>query len=792
MKDYQPKEIEKKWQKVWEEKKLYQPVEKVKGKKNFYHLVMFPYTSGNLHLGHWYNYSGADVYARYRLLKGFNVLSPIGFDSFGLPAENAAIKNQINPRDWTEKNIERMEGQIKSIGTIYDWSREVITSRPDYYRWTQWLFLQFYRQGLVYRAKRRVNWCPSCQTILANEQVVEGKCERCGSSVVPKQVDHWLFKITDYAEELLKGLDSLDWPERTKTMQRNWIGKSEGAEIAFPLVGQPSSLAVFTTRADTIFGVTYLVISPEHPQLETLKSAIKNWPGVERYLEKAAQANVFERAGQKEKKTGLRLEGISAVNPANQEEIPVFVADYVLMNYGTGIIMAVPAHDQRDFEFAQLFHLPLKEVVKRPAGESGLGTYEGEGVMKNSGPFDGQPSEKARLEIQDWLVKEGKAKAAVHYKLKDWSVSRQRYWGAPIPMIHCPDCGWQPVPEKDLPVLLPSLARSPEFQSTTCPRCGGPAKRETDTLDTFVDSSWYYLRYVDSQNEEKIAEAEKIKAWLPVDIYIGGVEHSILHLLYARFFTKAMRDLGLVDFLEPFLKLRHQGVILGPDGSKMSKSRGNVVDPDDLVEKYGADAIRSYLCFTGPFSEGGTWKLSGLQGMVRFLRRVWRLKEKVQPAGELSLGHQKQLQQAIKKMGEDIERFHFNTALSALMILLRAWEEEKQIPKKDYLQFLQLLAPFTPHLAEELYQSFRAGEKFQSIFQTSWPNYRQEMIREDGFTLVVQINGKVRDQLEAPAGIEEKAAQAQALNSPKVKSFLGKKKIQKVIFVKDKLINFVI
>jgi leucyl-tRNA synthetase len=804
MENYYPREIEEKWQKIWEEKKIYQPAEKEAGKENFYHLVMFPYTSGNLHLGHWYNYSGADVYARYQLLQGKNVLSPIGFDSFGLPAENAAIKNKINPRDWTEKNIERMEKQIKSIGAIYDWSRKVVTSHPDYYRWTQWLFLQFYKQGLVYRAKKWVNWCPSCQTILANEQVVEGKCERCGASVVRKQVDHWLFRITRYAEELLEGLEQLDWPERTKMMQRNWIGKSEGTEVNFPIAGQSSSFLVFTTRADTIFGATYLVISPEHPLLEKIRPAVKNWPEVKVYLEKSLQEDVTRKENKKEEKTGVRLEGISAINPASEEEIPIFIADYVLMEYGTGAIMAVPAHDQRDFEFAKLFNLPLKEVVKSPSDWSGERVYTGEGEMINSGRFDGMNSEKARLEIQKWLEKKEIGKRAIHYKLKDWSVSRQRYWGTPIPIIYCSRDGWQPVPEKDLPVLLPAvddyrplkggqspLARSASFREVTCPACGRPAQRETDTLDTFVDSSWYYLRYVDAQNDRVIADPKKVKAWLPVDIYIGGAEHSVLHLLYARFFTKAMRDQGLIDFSEPFLSLRHQGTILGPDGSKMSKSRGNVVDPDALVEKYGADSVRSYLCFTGPFSQGGTWKLSGLKGMVRFLGRIWKLQEKVEVSGKLSEISQKQFQQTIKKVGEDIERFHFNTALSSLMILLRTWEKEEKIPVKEYLQLLQLIAPFAPHLAEELYQQYKE-ENVSSIFKTIWPTYQPEMTAENSFTLIVQINGRVRDQLEVTTGIKKEEAQTQALQCLKVQAFLKGKEIKKVVFVPDKLINFVV
>lgn len=805
MDNYQPQEIEKKWQKIWAEKKLYQPQDQVPGRKNFYHLIMFPYTSGNLHLGHWYNYSGADVYARFKLMQGFNVLSPFGFDSFGLPAENAAIKNKTSPHDWTENNVQKMEKQLRSIGTIYDWSREVITSHPDYYRWTQWLFIQFYKQGLVYRDKRWVNWCPSCQTVLANEQVVNGECERCHTPVIQKQIEHWLFRITNYAEALLKDLDDLDWPERTKTMQRNWIGKSEGAEVSFSLVGLEKPLVVFTTRIDTIFGVTYLVVSPENPILESLKPKIKNWSELEKYTKEAQRQTERERISQDKVKSGVEIKGILAINPATQEKIPVFVADYVLADYGTGTVMAVPAHDQRDFEFAQIFHCPTKEVITSPADRKELGAYTGEGVLKNSAQFNNLTSNQARQEIQQWLAKKEKAKKTIHYKLRDWSVSRQRYWGTPIPMVYCPHCGWQSVPEKDLPVLLPSindyqpvpgglspLARSAEFQITTCPHCGGPAKRETDTLDTFIDSSWYYLRYADPHNDKKIAAPEKIKNWLPVNMYIGGAEHSVLHLLYARFFTKAMRDIGLVDFSEPFLKLCHQGMILGPDGYKMSKSRGNVVDPDKLVEKYGADAVRSYLCFMGPFADGGTWQLGGLAGLVRFLKRVWNLKTKVSLQASLSVSLEKTLHQTIKKVSEDIENFHFNTALSALMILVREAEKEKEIPKEAYLDLLKLLSPFAPHLSEELYQSLNKAKEFKSIFQESWPSYRSELILGDSFSLIIQINGKVRDQIEVPMDIEEEKAQETALSSEKIKKWLKDGKVKKTIFVPGKLINFVV
>ena len=805
MTDYQPKQIEEKWRKIWEEKKLYQPREKVSGKKNFYHLVMFPYTSGNLHLGHWYNYTGADVYARFQLMNGFNVLSPIGFDSFGLPAENAAIKHETSPDSWTEKNIEKMESQLKTIGTIYDWSREVITSHPDYYKWTQWLFIQFYKHGLVYRAKRWVNWCPSCQTVLANEQVVDGKCERCGTPVVQKEMEHWLFKITDYAEELISGLDDLDWPERTKTMQRNWIGKSEGTEVIFPLLNSNESLKVFTTRVDTIFGVTYLVLAPEHPILQSLKSKIKNWAEVENYIQKARLETERERLSQEKVKSGVQLQGVFVVNPVNQEKLPLFVADYVVADYGTGVVMAVPAHDQRDWEFAQLFHLPIKVVIQAPSDWKGDGAYEGEGPLQNSGQFDDLMSSPARIKIQKWLTSEKRGRAAIHYKLRDWSVSRQRYWGTPIPMIYCPHCGWQPVPEQDLPVLLPKindyrpvaggfspLARSKEFQEVKCPRCGGIAKRETDTLDTFVDSSWYYLRYVDPHNQKEIADPQKIKDWLPVNMYIGGAEHSVLHLLYARFFTKAMRDMGLIHFSEPFLSLRHQGIILGPDGNKMSKSKGNVVDPDELVEEYGTDAVRSYLCFMGPFNEGGTWQLKGLTGMSRFLRRVWLLQEKVIEKGSLSTEATRTFQQTIKKVSEDIKNFHFNTALSSLMVLLRTLEKEKNISRLSYIDFLKLLAPFAPHLAEELYQKGRKGKDFQSIFQESWPSYRDDLAQEETFDLVIQVNGKVRDQLQARMGLTVEKAQVLALNSPKIQKFVQGKQIQRVVFVKNKLINFVI
>ncbi|MBI3046347.1 MAG: leucine--tRNA ligase [Candidatus Harrisonbacteria bacterium] len=802
---YNPKKIESKWQKWWEKKRIFQAEDSARGKENFYHLVMFPYPSGDLHIGHWYNFGPADVYARYKRMRGFNVMSPIGFDAFGLPAENAAIKRKIHPQKWTMQNIKAMTKQLKSMGNSYDWSRLIITCLPEYYQWNQWLFLKLYEKGLAYRKKAPANWCPSCKTVLANEQVIEGKCERCDSEVTQKEIEQWLFKITDYAERLLDDLEMLDWPERTKIMQRNWIGRSEGAEIDFPVTDSNLKIKVFTTRADTLPGATYLVLAPEHELLNLLSARILNKNAVNEYIEKAKHKSELERLAETKIKTGVEAKGITAINPYTKKEIPIWISDYVIGGYGTGAIMAVPAHDERDFAFAKEFSLPILPVVvdgKLPEGEI-KEAYFGDGVMVNSGELDNLPNHIAK----DRIIELAGGKKKINYKLRDWLISRQRYWGAPIPIIYCSLCGTVPVPEKDLPVVLPKikdfnpegtgkspLAKSKKFVNVACPKCGGAAERETDTMDTFVDSSWYFIRYADSQNKESLAEEKKIKAWLPVKIYVGGAEHTVLHLLYSRFFTKFLYDQELVNFKEPFLALRHQGIILGPDGQKMSKSRGNVVDPDDLVEKFGADSVRMHLCFMGEYHHGGPWNPTGILGVHRFLGRVWKLINDQRPTTNDQRQEDKNLEklfhQTIKKVGEDIEAFKFNTAVSALMILLNEIEKQKSHLSPAACQiFIKLLAPFAPHLAEELWQKF--GNE-TSIHLEKWPEYDEKLVMEEEFELLIQINGKLRDKVVAPKTISQEEAEKLALDRERVQDQLSKKKPKKVIFVPGRLINIVI
>jgi leucyl-tRNA synthetase len=852
---YNPQKIERKWQKLWKESGIYKTPDEVKGKKNFYHLVMFPYPSGDLHIGHWYNFGPGDVYARLKRMQGFNVMSPIGFDAFGLPAENAAIQRKIHPKIWTYKNIDRMRKQLKTIGTCYDWSKEVITCDPNYYKWTQWMFLQFFKKGLAYRAKVPANFCPSCKTVLANEQVVEGKCERCEAEVIQEEIEQWLFKITAYAEELLKDLEKIDWPETTKIMQKNWIGKSEGAEIRFQIKDFSFQIPVFTTRADTLFGCTYLVLSPEYPLIKDLESKIENLESVQRYIERAKKKTERERISEIKEKAGVEIQGIKAINPVNDREIPIFVADYVLIYYGTGAIMGVPAHDQRDFDFAKKYNLSVIEVIKpikepekpleKPplviSGDQEI-AYAGEGILINSGRFNGLSSERAKERIVEWLAKEKQAQKAICYRLKDWLISRQRYWGAPIPMIFCKKCastdssaqaGWQPVPEKDLPVLLPDikdfrptgegkspLAKSKNFVETNCPKCQEPAQRETDTMDTFVCSSWYYFRYTDPQNEREFASKEKMKKWLPVNMYIGGQEHAVMHLLYSRFFTKVLRDLGYIDFPEPFLKLRHQGMILGEDGQKMSKSRGNVVDPDKQVKKYGSDVARMYLCFMGPYSQGGPWNPRGITGIYRFLEKVWNLIAKnsksqfpmtkqFRNSNDQNSKLEKLLHKTIKKVTEDIENLRFNTAISALMILVNQLTASpkkksktsngagsKQLTVNHLRALLLLLSPFAPHLTEELWQQYIVhSSEFnvqRSIHNQSWPKYDPKLVKEEKITLIVQINGKVRDKIEVEADVSEEKAKKLALSQEKIKKWIGDKEIKKVIFVPGKLVNIVV
>ena len=828
--NYNPQKIEKKWQEIWEKTAIYNTPDKVEGKKNFYHLVMFPYPSGDLHIGHWYNFVGGDIFARFKRLQGYNVMSPIGFDAFGLPAENAAIRHKIHPKDWTYKNIEKMRIQLKSIGACYDWSREIITCDPQYYKWTQWIFLQFFKKGLAYKKKASANWCPKCQSILANEQAERGVCWRCESPVEQKEVEQWFFKITDYAKELLEDLEKLDWPEKTKIMQKNWIGKSEGAEIKFKITNQNEKfIKVFTTRADTLFGATYLVIAPEHIIIENFKENITNYKYVKSYIEKSKKKTELQRISEMKEKTGVELKGIKAVNPANNREIPIFVADYVLVHYGTGAVMGVPAHDQRDLDFAKKYNLPIIEVIKPYFQKKELPkkaplvvsdgrlekAYEGEGTLINSGRFDGMKSEVAKERIVEWLAKKELAEKAVYYKLRDWLVSRQRYWGAPIPMIFCQKCGWQPVPENELPVLLPNikdylpgpegkspLAKAKDFLQVFCPKCKSVSQRESDTMDTFICSSWYYLRYADPKNENEFASKEKLKNWLPVNIYIGGAEHAVLHLLYSRFFTKVLRDLGYLNFDEPFLSLRHQGIILGPDGQKMSKSRGNVVNPDEQVKKYGSDVVRMYLCFMGPYEQGGPWDPKGIKGVARFLKRVWNLFEKSKFESQKSKVQVKSqnlnklLHKTIKKVTEDIENFRFNTAISALMILVNEMSKEKEISKDNLKTLLLLLAPFVPHLTEELWQKFIIeNSEFKienSIHNQSWPKYNPSLLKEEKIILIVQVNGRVRDKIEAKSDVSQKEVEELALSSEKIKKWTKDKKIKKTIFVPNKLINFIV
>ena len=804
MKKYDHKRIEGKWRKEWEKKKLYKISDKIRGKKNFYLLVEFPYPSGNLHVGHWYAFSVPDILARTLRMQGKNVLFPIGFDAFGLPAENAAIKNKLNPRKWTYGNIDFMRKQMRSMGTSFDWSREVVTYDPSYYKWTQWQFLQFFKKGLAYRKETAANWCPSCKTVLANEQVENGHCERCKTEVVQKNMLQWNLKITDYADRLHDDLAPLDWPEPIKDAQRAWIGRSEGAEISFQLSGasfQDESIKVFTTRADTLYGVTYLVLAPEHPLLDQLRASsfelLGNAEEVKHYIESARKKTELERQENKEK-TGVELKGVKAVNPATKEEIPVWIADYVLAQYGTGAIMAVPAHDERDFEFATKFDLPIVEVVESlDIRTSEMDTYTGEGILVNSGEFSGVETAEARKSI---TKKFGAPKKT--YKMRDWVVSRQRYWGVPIPIVHCPKCGEVAVPDKDLPVKLPEvkdylpdgrgkspLAKAKKWITVKCPKCKGKAERETDTLDTFVDSSWYFLRYTDPKNKSKFADAKKLASWMPVDLYSGGAEHTTMHVLYSRFWQKALFDMRLVKDKEPYTRRMNRSLIMGPDGQKMSKSRGNVVDPDAVVERLGADTVRMYLAFIGPYTQVSNypWNPNGVVGIRRFLERIWRLSSKVSTTRTSDVLVERLLHQTIKKVGEDVLAQKFNTAISQLMVFLNALEKSEGIGREQWKTFLCLLAPFAPHISEELWVEL--GNK-RSIHLEKWPTYTDALLKEDTITIAVQINGKTRGETRVPADAGKDAALHAAQEA--VAERLKGKQITRTIFVPERLVNFVI
>ncbi|MEE8637047.1 MAG: leucine--tRNA ligase [Dehalococcoidia bacterium] len=812
---YNAREIETKWQEKWAADHIYDVRDDCERAK-FYALTMFPYTSGDLHVGHWYAMAPSDTRARFKRMQGYNVLHPMGFDAFGLPAENAAISHGIHPYDWTMRNIENMRRQLRSMGAIYDWNREVVTCQPDYYRWTQWFFLKFFQAGLAYRGKAPVNWCPRCQTVLANEQVVgEGLCERCGTQVTERELEQWFFRITKYAEELLDH-SHLDWPEPIKTMQRNWVGKSEGAEISFRLehesLGQ-REITVFTTRPDTIFGVTFFLLAPEHP-LVSLLTVPERKAEVDRYVAWCRRQTEYERVAVGREKTGVFL-GSYIVNPLNGERVPIWITDYVLPAYGTGAVMAVPAHDERDLEFARKFRLPVRVVIAPPgwSGEELAEAYTGSGIMVNSGQYSGLPSEEGSEAICALLGEKGWGNRKVTYHLRDWLISRQRYWGAPIPIVHCDKCGIVPVPEEDLPVLLPSdaefrptgespLKHCQSFVKCTCPRCSGPARRETDTMDTFVCSSWYFLRYTSPQTPDFPFDAAKMRSWLPVDLYTGGAEHAVMHLLYARFFIKALRDMGLIDFDEPFSRLFSQGTIVYR-ADKMSKSRGNVISPDTYVAELGADAFRGYLMFIGPWELGGEWNDSGIVGISRWLNRVWSLvtTDYVPACGEL-VDHDTEKEflrlthQTIKKVTADLESFRLNTMLASLMEFtnyLSKVKEKGVLSDSSWREaircFLRLLAPTAPHLAEELW--VRTGHPY-SIHNQQWPEYDEEVAKEEEITLVIQVNGRLRDRVLVPASIGEAEAKELALGRERVKAHIDDKKLSRVIYVPRRLVNIVI
>lgn len=812
---YTPSDIEPKWQERWAAEKLYE-VRTDKSRAKWYELTMFPYTSGDLHIGHWYAMAPSDVHARYRRMQGFNVLYPMGFDAFGLPAENAAIKRGIHPFQWTIQNVENMRRQLKRMGSCFDWSREIITCLPEYYKWTEYLFLKLYHAGLAYRAKAPVNWCPTCQTVLANEQVVlQGVCERCETPVVRKEIEQWFLRITQYAEELLDH-SQIEWPDRIKIMQTNWIGRSEGVEISFA-IDRPDfkdqDLRVFTTRPDTVYGVTFAVLAPENPLVQKLTTP-ECRDGVNEYIQRTRMLSEIERLSTEREKSGV-FTGAYAINKLNGERIPLWIADYVLLSYGTGAVMAVPAHDTRDFAFAKKYGIPIRTVIAPPdwRGEQLAEAYTEPGTMVNSGKFDGMPSQKGWQALADFLESEGIGKRTITYRLRDWLISRQRYWGAPIPIIYCDKCGIVPVPESDLPVLLPPDAEfrptgeSPlkycqSFVETTCPTCGGPGRRETDTMDTFICSSWYFLRYASPRLSQAPFDPEDTKYWLPVDQYTGGAEHAVMHLLYARFFTKALRDVGLIDFGEPFMRLFNQGIIVAQH-HKMSKSRGNVINPDQYVSDLGADVVRAYLMFIGPWDQGGEWDDSGILGMSRWFNRVWTLVLEGREAefpkqcddnATRELKHR--THRTIKKVSDDIDRFRFNTMLAALMeftnhlskvaadhtVSREAWDDAIE-------KLLLLLAPTAPHLAEELWHL--TGHAF-SIHNQTFPAWDEALVSEETVTLVVQVNGKVRDKISVPASITEDEAKRIALSQPKVKSHTEGKEVTKLIYVPQKLVNVVV
>ena len=796
--DYQ--NIEKKWQKIWDETGVFH-AENRSGKPAYYALVEFPYPSGQgLHVGHPRSYTALDIVARKRRLEGYNVLYPMGWDAFGLPTENFAIKNHIHPEIVTKQNVGRFKEQLKALGFSFDWSREINTTDPSYYKWTQWIFLQLYKHGLAYKKEMAVNWCTSCKCVLANEEVVNGVCERCGSEVVRRVKSQWMLKITAYAQRLIDDLDTVDYIDRVKTQQKNWIGRSTGAQVRFPTTAG-DALEIYTTRPDTLFGATYMVMSPEHPLLEKWAGLLQNMDAVKDYQAAAARKSDFERSEVAKEKTGVRLEGVMAVNPVNDRQIPIFISDYVLMSYGTGAIMAVPAHDTRDYDFARAFNLPIIEVVAGGNVEQAAFTDCETGTMVNSGLLNGLTVEEAKKKIIAYLEEKGIGEPKVNYKLRDWVFSRQRYWGEPIPMVYCETCGWVPLPESELPLLLPAvdsyeptdtgespLAKMADWVNTKCPHCGGPAKRETDTMPQWAGSSWYFLRYTDPHNDQALASREALDYWLPVNWYNGGMEHTTLHLLYSRFWHKFLFDIGVAPTSEPYAKRTSHGMILGENGEKMSKSKGNVVNPDDIVNQYGADTMRLYEMFIGDFEKTAPWSSSSIKGCKRFLERVWNLAEHMTEGG-VRAELEGAFHRTIRKVTEDIEDLKFNTAIAAMMALLNELDKTKTVTKEELKLLIILLNPFAPHITEEIWVQKGFGGMLN---QTEWPAYDEAKCAEDTVEAAVQVNGKLRARIILPAGCEKEEALAVAKADEKVGAAINGKSIVKEIYVPGKLVNLVV
>lgn len=802
MNKYNPSEIEPKWQKKWEEAGVFH-ASNTSDKPKYYALIEFPYPSGQgLHVGHPRPYTALDVVSRKRRMEGYNVLYPIGWDAFGLPAENYAIKNHVHPEEITKKNIARFKQQIQSLGISFDWSREISTIDPKYYKWTQWIFLQLFKNGLAYKKEMSVNWCTSCKCVLANEEVVNGVCERCGSEVIHKVKSQWMLKITAYAQRLIDDLDLVDYPDRVKTQQKNWIGRSEGAEVDFNTTAG-DKLTVYTTRPDTLYGATYMVVSPEHPFIEKWADTLQNLDAVRAYQAEAAKKSDFERTEVAKDKTGVRLEGVEAINPLTGTTIPIFISDYVLVSYGTGAIMAVPAHDTRDWEFAKKFDLPIIEVVKGGDVQKEAFTDCDTGIMVNSGILDGMTVEEAKVRIKDYLEETGIGHRKVNYKLRDWVFARQRYWGEPIPIVHCEKCGYVPIDESELPLVLPQvdsyeptdngespLSKMTDWVNTTCPKCGGKAMRETDTMPQWAGSSWYFLRYMDPHNDESFASKEALNYWHQVDWYNGGMEHTTLHLLYSRFWHKFLYDIGQVPTAEPYAKRTSHGMILGENGEKMSKSRGNVVNPDDVVNEFGADTLRLYEMFIGDFEKAAPWSNAGIKGCRRFIERYWNLQSILVDGEAIRPEMENSFHKAIKKVSYDIENLKFNTAIASLMALMNVIAEKGSINKAELSVFTMLLNPFAPHVTEEVWSEMKLGEGM--VTEQIWPKYDESKCKDDVIEIVVQVNGKVRTRLSVAADIQKDDAIALAKAEDRIAAEINGKNVVKEIYVPDKLVNIVV